>query len=135
MNTTNQSKLRAAIYCLYGAGSLCAVQTASAAIDSMPTRIVSYADLDISKPAGAKVLYHRIAAAAQQVCVLDIKDLGAAQRDRTCIRQAIDTAVKGVNSFTEAGMIFSLEVELADGRKISVKSDSTWRIIPDGVQC
>ncbi len=98
MNTTNQSKLRAAIYGLYGAASLCAVQTAGAAIDSMPTRIVSYADLDISKPAGAKALYRRIAAAAQQVCVLDIKDLGAAQRDRACIQQAVDTAVKGVNS-------------------------------------
>jgi len=42
-------------------------------------------------------------------------------------------AVKAVNSFTDAGMIMGLEVELADGRVIKVKSDASWRIVPDQV--
>jgi UrcA family protein len=100
MNATIRKKLHAAIYCLCGATTVCALQaTASIVEDDPPTRRVSYADLDISKPAGAKILYRRIEAAAQEVCVFDtIKDLGAAQRQRTCINRAVDNAVKGVNS-------------------------------------
>jgi UrcA family protein len=98
MNTTIQTKLRAAIYCLCAAASMNALGAASAA-DTPPTRRVSYADLDISKPAGAKVLYRRIDAAAHRVCVFDARmDPGIAQRQRACIKQAIDNAVKSVNS-------------------------------------
>lgn len=100
MNTTTRTSLHAAIYCLCGATSLCALQaTAVAADDTLPTRKVSYADLDISKPAGAKVLYRRIEAAARQVCVSDAsRDLRAAEQQRACIDRAIEGAVKGVNS-------------------------------------
>lgn len=98
MNTTIQTKLRTAIFCLCGAASMNALGAASAA-DTPPTRRVSYADLDISKPTGAKVLYRRIDAAAHQVCVFDSrKDLGVAQRQRACIKQAVDNAVNQVNS-------------------------------------
>jgi UrcA family protein len=76
-----------------------ALQTASAAADALPTQRVSYADLDISKPAGAKVLYRRIDAAAHQVCVFDAsRDLRVAERERACVNGAIDKAVKDVNS-------------------------------------
>lgn len=100
MNATIRTKLCAAIYCLCGATTLCALQaTAIAATDTLPTRRVSYADLDISKPAGAKVLYRRIEAAAREVCMLDTsKVVRATARDRACIYQAIDVAVKRVNS-------------------------------------
>jgi UrcA family protein len=100
MNTDIRTKLCAAIYCLCGATTLCALQApAFAAADNLPTRRVSYADLDISKPAGAKVLYGRIEAAAREVCLLDTSTLvGATARDRACINQAIDIAVKHVNS-------------------------------------
>ena len=40
-------------------------------------------------------------------------------------------AVKAMNSFGPAGMIFGLQVNLADGRTIEVKSDKSWRIVPD----
>ncbi|HEU5071163.1 MAG TPA: ATP-binding protein [Verrucomicrobiae bacterium] len=40
-------------------------------------------------------------------------------------------AVRARNSFSFAGMIFGLRVDLADGRVIEVKSDPTWRIVPD----
>lgn len=42
-------------------------------------------------------------------------------------------AVKAVNSFTQAGMLLGLEVELKDGRVIRIKSDASWRIVPDQV--
>ena len=100
MNTIIRPKFRAVIYGLYGAVSLCALNaTAIAAADALPSRRVSYADLDISKPAGAKTLYRRIEAAARQVCEPDAgKDLGAAERGRACIKQAIDMAVSRVDS-------------------------------------
>ena len=38
--------------------------------------------------------------------------------------------VKAFNSYSSAGMLFGLQVDLADGRRIEVKSDASWRIIP-----
>jgi hypothetical protein len=42
-------------------------------------------------------------------------------------------AVKCFNSAEDAGMLFGLRIDLADGRVIEVKSDQSWRIVPDGV--
>jgi signal transduction histidine kinase len=42
-------------------------------------------------------------------------------------------AVTAFNSADSAGMIFGMRVELADGRMLQVKSDSNWRIVPEGV--
>ncbi len=36
------------------------------------------------------------------------------------------------NDFLQAGMIFGLRVELADGRVIQIQSDESWRIAPNG---
>jgi len=33
-----------------------------------------------------------------------------------------------------AGMLFGLRIDLADGRSIEVKSDQSWRIVPEGVR-
>jgi UrcA family protein len=101
MNTiTTQTAVRAAAFLLCGAIALCTVHlTAQAADDSLPSRKVSYADLDISKPAGAQVLYSRIVSAAKQVCALSgYKDLGAMQRVNGCVNRAINNAVKDVDS-------------------------------------
>jgi signal transduction histidine kinase len=43
-------------------------------------------------------------------------------------------AVKAFNSSSAAGMIFGLHVNLADGRVLEVKSDQSWRIVPEGVK-
>lgn len=43
-------------------------------------------------------------------------------------------AVRGLNSFSYAGLILSLRIILADGRLIEVKSDPTWRIVPEGTK-
>src|SRR6202789_4632172 len=100
MNTTIQNTARAAAFFLCGAIALCALQlTAQAADDGLPLKKVSYADLDISKPAGAKVLYGRIVRAAKEVCRSSgYQSLGAAQLTTRCVVFAIDNAVKDVGS-------------------------------------
>lgn len=42
-------------------------------------------------------------------------------------------AVKAYNDSSFAGMLFGLRVNLADGRVLEVKSDPTWRIVPEEV--
>jgi UrcA family protein len=115
MNTTIRTKVRAAIYCLCGATTLCALQaTAIAADDALPTRRVSYADLDISKPAGAKVLYRRIEAAARDVCGFDTSSvLRPTAQNRACITQAVDVAVKRVNSVALSELHSAKAIHLA----------------------
>jgi len=100
MNTTFQNTLRAASFFLCGALTLGTLQaTARAADQGLPSEKVSYADLDLSKPAGAKTLYHRIVAAANRVCLLDgYKYIVTPKGERECIDHAIDKAVKDVGS-------------------------------------
>lgn len=43
-------------------------------------------------------------------------------------------AVRGYNSFSDAGMIMGLEIGFADGRSIKIKSDNSWRIVPEEVR-
>ena len=43
-------------------------------------------------------------------------------------------AVKAFNSYYYAGMILGLEVDLTDGRHIQIKSDASWKVVPDGVK-
>ena len=100
MNTTIKNTARAAAIFLCGAIALCTLQvTAQAADTGLASKRVSYADIDISKPAGAKVLYGRIVAAAHQVCEISgYKDLGGMQRVNGCVDRAINNAVKEVDS-------------------------------------
>ena len=100
MNTTIQNTVRAAAFFLCGAIAVGTLQaTARASDDALPTQRVTYADLDITKPAGAKVLYSRIVAAARHVCSDNgYKELATIQRANKCIDLAIDKAVKDVGS-------------------------------------
>lgn len=41
-------------------------------------------------------------------------------------------AVKAFNSDAAAGVLFGLRVELAEGGVVEVKSDTSWRIVPNG---
>ncbi len=43
-------------------------------------------------------------------------------------------AVKAFNSSSAAGMLFGLRVLLADGQIVEVRSDPSWRIVPEGVR-
>jgi UrcA family protein len=97
---TFNTKIRSAAYGLCVAGAFLGLQaTAAPAGDSLPSEKVSYADLDISTRAGAQVLYHRIVVAAHQVCDSPgTRDLLLLEMERKCDDQAIDNAVKRVNS-------------------------------------
>jgi len=67
-NITSQSKrlTRAGIAAFAVCTSLIAYS--ASAEPKVKTQAVSYADLDLSKPAGAQTLYKRIKAAARHVC-------------------------------------------------------------------
>lgn len=60
---------------------------------------VSFADLDLSKEAGAKVLYRRIQNAATSVCGrVDSREIARYRLYRQCYDDAIEAALKEVNS-------------------------------------
>ena len=98
MNTTIRTKFYTVIYCVLGTTALCALSTSVQAED-VPHKTVKFADLNITTQAGAKVLYQRIRAAAQEVCALSVgKDPILRSAAHGCIETAIDKAVKGVDS-------------------------------------
>jgi UrcA family protein len=103
MNTVNKTlrtKLYRVIYCTLGAAALCTLTATAGADTQTPlTKTVKFDDLNIATPAGAKVLYRRIQAAAVEVCPPQMfYTLQMDQIQRTCVSQAIDNAVKSVNS-------------------------------------
>ena len=61
---------------------------------------VNYADLNISRPAGAEVLITRMRAAAAQVCgpAPDLRDLVMYRFYRQCIVDTVDRGVASVNA-------------------------------------
>jgi UrcA family protein len=64
------------------------------------SRTVNFADLDLSNSKGVKSLYRRIKTAAGQVCDSDEpSSLHTLPYVRICQEQAIDQAVKDVNSY------------------------------------
>jgi UrcA family protein len=80
--------------------SLSASQFAAASDIVTKSVTVSYADLNLSNPSGARTLYQRIRGAARKVCTVagespyEVLDLDK----RQCIHQAIDQAIMKVNS-------------------------------------
>ena len=71
---------------------------AAQALASEPSIKVSYSDLDLSTPAGAQTLYHRISGAARTVCGFEGADLIEQQVWKACYRGAVADAVAKVNS-------------------------------------
>jgi UrcA family protein len=63
-------------------------------------RIVRFADLDITRSAGAATLYARITSAARAVCgpSLSSREFGSSSQTRQCQEQAIERAVTDVNA-------------------------------------
>jgi UrcA family protein len=78
--------------------TIVAPRTAPAADDGLPTIIVSYADLDLSKPEGARILYARIKRAAHKVCApLASREVRRNFLWRDCYEGAIANAVATVD--------------------------------------
>jgi UrcA family protein len=71
---------------------------ASATEGDVPREPVSYADLDLTKLAGDKVLYNRIRFAAQSVCrSFEGRQLAQVEQHHKCLDSAIRRAVADVN--------------------------------------
>ena len=99
MNTTIRTKLYTAISCVMGAAALSTALSTSVKAEDAPSKTVRFSDLDITKSDGAKVLYSRIRAAAQDVCGLSTNtDPILRMATKGCIEKAIDKAVKDVNA-------------------------------------
>jgi UrcA family protein len=101
MNTSNHTVRTAA----FGAATALMLSIASTAVfaGSAPygtkSITVSYGELDLSKPAGAQVLYRRIERAAVTVCNDNPRPYSEMRTKRsTCYRDAVANAVAEVNS-------------------------------------
>jgi UrcA family protein len=99
MNTTIRTKIYTAISCVMGTAALCSAISTSVEAEDAPSKTVRFSDLDITKLDGAKVLYSRIRAAAQDVCGLSTRtDPILRMGIKGCIETAVDKAVKDVNA-------------------------------------
>ena len=88
--------MRAAIAAL--AVCTCLVAHAAPAGQAVKMQAVSFADLDLSKPAGAQTLYKRIKAAARVVCgPVDHYSYMTPKAFRECFETAIADAVAQVD--------------------------------------
>jgi len=105
------------------AASLC-VSAAGADTQSV-SRIVKYADLEISSPAGAAELYHRIDAAAATVC--SYFWFRSAAAEARCINDAIANAVADVNE-PALFAVYNLKNAKLRGRR-SLESLPSFRIV------
>jgi len=92
------------IVCLAGTTVLAMIVTLagitpawSATPDARSTT-VSFRDLNLSDPDGAKTLYTRIQTAAKKVCGSTSADFIERTTWRSCYRHAVDDAVRKVNS-------------------------------------
>jgi UrcA family protein len=110
MNTSPHTGVTATLCLAFGAAALSSLFAATAsggALEPLPTRTVKYADLNLSSPAGVQALYGRIMSAARQVCQLDTHtDLQLLGKEQACMKQAIDDAVRKVNSPALADLRF-----------------------------
>jgi UrcA family protein len=73
-----------------------------------PQIMVRFADLDVSHPRGAAILYRRISSAAKEVCSpIESRGYYSIDRREACIDEAITNAVNTVNQpalFAEMGV-------------------------------
>ncbi|HXA35741.1 MAG TPA: UrcA family protein [Steroidobacteraceae bacterium] len=103
----SRTKLWTVVCCALGAAGLGAFSTAVNAEGDAPSKIVRFSDLNMENPAGAKVLYSRIRAAAREVCELSTgTDPILRTATHACVESAIDAAVKKVNAPTLTALRF-----------------------------
>ncbi len=96
MNKSTTTKL---FQTLLAAGTLIVAVSTAARAAEIPQVHVKYADLNVSSPAGAAVLYQRIRIAATQVCgTPDQRDLSRLEQAKTCTDKAIAGAVTAVGN-------------------------------------
>ncbi len=96
MNKPTTNKL---FQTVLAAGTLILTVSTAAHAAQIPQVHVKYADLNVSSPAGAAVLYQRIRLAATLVCgTPDQRDLSRLAQAKTCTDKAIANAVTAVGN-------------------------------------
>jgi UrcA family protein len=100
MSNRARAGLAAVAGCLFATAMSGAAFAADAhSTDAPPSVRVNYAGLDLTSDQGARILYQRIAAAAERVCPsVDSRDLAAVQADRVCRHKAIADAIAQVGN-------------------------------------
>ena len=99
MNTFTHNKFALVAVATLGIAFFAAGARADDAQVGVPTRKVSYADLNLDTEAGAKVLYQRIRDAAERVCGdVDSRQMDVAFAAKTCMDRAIVASVRQVNA-------------------------------------
>jgi UrcA family protein len=80
----------------------------SSATSSAPQKIVFFGDLDISKPAGVKILIARISGAVKQVCGdSGTRDLARSQVEKQCRAESFANAMVQVRTATRSELVAS----------------------------
>ena len=102
-NMTRRARTALLVGCsLVGTLGVAQAATASDSValsDEVPTAVVNYADLNLATEAGARTLYQRLAAAAQEVCpIQDARSLAQVAHSHSCRAEAVARAVRQVNS-------------------------------------
>lgn len=81
----------------FGLAQSAAAQTRHADPDAVAVK-VSYADLNLSSPAGAKTLLHRVREAAKEICGEPDRDLTSVALNQACVKSMTDRAVVEINN-------------------------------------
>ncbi|HTV95824.1 MAG TPA: UrcA family protein [Steroidobacteraceae bacterium] len=99
MKTIIRTRIYTAVSCVMSTAALCAAVSTSVKAQEVPSKVVRFSDLDITRSDGAKALYNRIRAAARDVCEQSTgTDPIMREAGKACIEKAIDKAVKDVNA-------------------------------------
>ncbi len=96
-------------------------------------------------PAGSSVIHARLVMTVDNefTLYLDGRDLGRGDEWHELFDYDVThlmspgthvLAVKAYNSASYAGMIFGLRIDLANGMAVEVKSDRSWRMVPEGTK-
>jgi UrcA family protein len=99
-NVTSANRLRhILVSAVLLAGAVAALPSQAATPDGPLSVKVDYSDLNLSHPAGVKVLYTRIQSAAQKVCapLSGNRDLSLADAWAQCLSDAVSGAVQSVD--------------------------------------
>jgi UrcA family protein len=75
------------------------IATVQADESNAPSQAVSYAGLNLDSDVGARMFYTRVQSAAKSVCsAYGGRDLGLAERYKSCIDNAVGSAVNQANN-------------------------------------
>jgi UrcA family protein len=98
-SANKQAAFFAGMFAIAMAGLACAPTAYSASPEGAFSKTITYGDLNINSPSGAKALYMRIRTAAHTLCSQsEDKDLMSQMAWRVCVHRSVDAAVAKINN-------------------------------------